>query len=168
VIDSPGEYEVGGIFVTAVWNVANRHQLNGADADVPPSLICTFAIDGVSICHLGQLEGPPSTELLESITPFDVLIIPPGGPGTLSGTEAAKIVSATSPKVVIPMEYAPNGREDGGDGIKSFLDEAGLEPGEPISSISLSRASLPDDKTETVLLQSRTKEKKPAGARSLP
>jgi L-ascorbate metabolism protein UlaG (beta-lactamase superfamily) len=170
VIDGPGEYEVGGVFVNAVRNVASTHQLNGADADAPPSLICTFAIDGVSICHLGRLESPPSTELVESITPFDVLIVPTGGGSGFSGAEAAKIVSATSPRVVIPMDYAPNGREqDSGDRTESFLEEAGLEAGEPVSVISLSRTSLPDD-TETVLLESRTraKGKKPAGARSLP
>ena len=162
VIDGPGEYEVGGIFVNAVWNGPN-----GRTDGAPPSLICTFAIDGVAICHLGQLEAPPSKELLEAITPVDVLIIPPGGRGKLSGVQAARIVSATSPKVVIPMEYAPGERENGGDGIDSFLREAGLEAGEPVSAISLSRTTLPDDKTETVLLESRTRQKKPAAARSL-
>ena len=163
-IDGPGEYEVGGIFVSAVWNGANDGGPHGAT----PSLICTFAIDGVAICHLGQLEAPPSKELLESITPVDVLIIPPGRRGSLSRAQAARIVSATSPKVVVPMEYASGEHENGGDGIESFLREAGLEAGDRRPSYKLSRRSnLPDDKTETVLLESRTRPKKPAGARSI-
>ncbi|MCY3802775.1 MAG: MBL fold metallo-hydrolase [Chloroflexi bacterium] len=162
VIDGPGEYEVGGIFVNAVWNGSNNGRTNGA----PPGLICTFAIDGVAICHLGQLEAPLSKELLELITPVDVLIIPPGGRGKLGRVQAARIVSATSPKVVIPMEYASGEHEDGG-GIDAFIREAGLEAGEPVNAVNLSRSNLPDDKTETVLLESRTRLKKPAGARSL-
>ena len=164
VINRPGEYEVGGIFVNAVWSGPDNDQPDGA----APSLICTFAVDGVSICHLGQLAAPPSKELLESITPFDVLIIPPGGRGKLSSAQAARIVSATSPKVVIPMEYAPSEHENGGDGIDSFLREAGLEAGAPVAAINLSRTTLPDDKTETVLLESRTRQKRPAAARSIP
>ena len=163
VIDGPGEYEVGGIFVNAVWNGQNNGQPDGA----LPSLICTFAIDGVAICHLGQLEAPPSKEILEAITPVDVLIIPPGGRDKLSGVQAARIVSATSPKVVIPMEYASGERENGDDGIDSFLREAGLEAADPVPAVSYSRTTLPDDKTETVILESRTRRKKPAGARSL-
>ena len=161
-IDGPGEYEVGGIFVNAVWDGINNGQTHGA----PPSLVCTFAIDGVAICHLGQLEAPLSKELLELITPVDVLIIPPGGRGKLGRVQAARIVSATSPKVVIPMEYTSGETENGG-GIDAFLREAGLEAGEPVNSVNLSRSNLPDDKTETVLLESRTRLKKPAGARSL-
>ena len=162
VIDGPGEYEVGGIFVNAIWDGAN----NGQTHDAPPSLVCTFAIDGVAICHLGQLEAPLSKELLELITPVDVLIIPPGGRGKLGRVQAARIVSATSPKVVIPMEYTSGERENGG-GIDAFIREAGLEAREPVNSVNLSRSNLPDDKTETVLLESRTRLKKPAGARSL-
>ncbi len=168
VIDGPGEYEIGGVFVNAVWNVPHSGRLNGADSGDLPGLICIFAIDAVAICHLGQLESPPSNELLEAITPFDVLIIPPGGRGRLSATEAAKIVSDTSPKIVIPMGYAPGRHDDGGDGIDSFIKEAGLVVGDTVSAFSPTRSNLPAGNTETVILESRTKEKKPAGARSLP
>ena len=162
-IDGPGEYEVGGIFVTAVWNSSTSRDMNGSDRTRPPSLICTFVVDGVVVCHLGQIEEPPSDQVLKSITPFDVLTIPPGGRGAFTRVEAAKLVATTSPKLVIPMAYGDGAASDD---VAAFLEEAGLEAQEPTSAITVTRSSLPEDKIETVILESRTKEKKPSGAKS--
>ena len=169
VIEGPGEYEVRGCFVRALWNVANDDLIRGAEENGPYGLVCNFVIDGVSICHLGQLETPLEAPLIEEISPLDILIMPPGGIGKLTDNEAAKIVSELSPKVVILMDYASNSSWDGdASQVSSFIEEAGLDPRESAPSLNLTAAGLPNDKTELVFLESRTKEKRPTGARSLP
>ena len=169
IIEGPGEYEIRGCFVRALWNVANDDLVRVAEGDGPRGLVFSFVMDGVSICHLGQLGMPLEAPVVEAISPVDILIMPPGGIGKLTDTEAAKILSDVSPKVVILMDYASNGSW-GGDAnqISSFLEEAGLDRREPVPSLSLTTTSLPGDKTELVFLESRTKEKRPTGARSLP
>ena len=67
------------------------------------------------------------------------------------------------------MDYASNSSWDGdASQVSSFIEEAGLDRREPVPSLSLTTTSLPGDKTELVFLESRTKEKRPTGARSLP
>ena len=83
--------------------------------------------------------------------------------GVFTREEAAKLVATTSPKLVIPMAYGDGAASED---IAAFLEEAGLEAQEPTSSITVTRSSLPEDKIETVILESRTKEKKSSGAMS--
>lgn len=161
-IEEPGEYEVGGIFVTAIVTSGSP---NGAAPGLS-NLISLFRIENVTVCHLGELEEPPSPELLEQITPLDVLLIPHGGKGRLTKREAAKLISACSPDIVIPMGYASDSPEDTDREIASLLEEAGLEKPEPLPALSVSRSSLLEDKTEVILLESKTKEKKPSAVKT--
>ncbi len=56
VIDSPGEYEIGGVFITAV-------QTNGKSKrspDEPRNILYVFDFNGLTVAHLGDLRRVPS------------------------------------------------------------------------------------------------------------
>ena len=64
-----------------------------------------FELDGVTVCHcgdLGQILQPDQRELLGSI---DVLIIPVGGLYTLGPYGAAAVTRALAPRYVVPCHY---------------------------------------------------------------
>lgn len=73
------------------------------------NLIFKFFIDGVTVCHLGDLGEPFTAELGSKIAPVDVLLIPVGGTYTLDGKQATAYVEYLRPKIVIPMHYKCRG-----------------------------------------------------------
>jgi L-ascorbate metabolism protein UlaG (beta-lactamase superfamily) len=67
--------------------------------------IFTFAVDGIRVCHLGDLGHPLSDKELAEIGPVDLLLIPVGGHFTIDPKEATRVADQIRPKVVIPMHF---------------------------------------------------------------
>ena len=102
IIDFPGEYEVGGV---SVFGTKTYHDtVNGKERG--SNLIFTILIDGITVCHLGDLAHPLTDEQLKNISAIDVLFLPVGGPNSIMGEEAVKLAHTVSPNYLIPMHYA--------------------------------------------------------------
>jgi len=101
IIDFPGEYEVGGISVFGIKTF--HYQVEGAERGI--NLVFKFLIDGLSICHLGDLAHQLDEKQLDAIGMIDVLFLPVGGPFSLMNDEAIKVANAISPSILIPMHY---------------------------------------------------------------
>ena len=67
-------------------------------------------IDGLSLCHMGDIGEECSENLAKELGEVDVLFIPVGGTYTVDSLGAKKYIDRLQPKVVIPMHYKP---EDG-------------------------------------------------------
>lgn len=67
--------------------------------------IFCFTVDGVNICHLGDLGHPLSPEQLTAIGEVDILLIPVGGYYTIDAAVATQTYHNLKPKVVIPMHF---------------------------------------------------------------
>jgi L-ascorbate metabolism protein UlaG (beta-lactamase superfamily) len=64
-------------------------------------------VDGIKICHLGDLGHELTDEQVKEIGPVDVLMIPVGGIYTLNGESAKKVVKQLKPRLyILPMHYA--------------------------------------------------------------
>ena len=124
-IDSPGEYEIEGVFVYGI--PAYHDKKNGTEK----GMITTFLVevDGFSLLHLGDVAHELSQEFLEELTRVDVLMIPVGGKYSLDSELAAKVVSSIEPGYVVPMHYATDDLTgiDGLDKVDKFLDEMGAD-----------------------------------------
>ncbi len=71
-----------------------------------PDTITVIKVDGLRICHLGDLgELQLTSKQIKSIGPIDVLMIPVGGYFTIDASQAAEIVTEIKPRVVIPRHY---------------------------------------------------------------
>lgn len=70
-----------------------------------PNLAWRAMVDGVSICHLGDIGHMPSEEQLVDMVPTDVLLCPVGGERSLDWEQANSIIGVINPMVVIPMHY---------------------------------------------------------------
>jgi L-ascorbate metabolism protein UlaG (beta-lactamase superfamily) len=63
-------------------------------------------VDGLRICHLGDLGHELSERQIQAIGEIDILMIPVGGIYTLNGTDAKKVVEQIKPKrLILPMHY---------------------------------------------------------------
>jgi L-ascorbate metabolism protein UlaG (beta-lactamase superfamily) len=146
----PGEYEYRDLLVTGVraFHDGERGQQRGEN------MIFAVEIDGVHVCHLGDLGHLLSEEQLAELGPIDVLLVPVGGNFTISPAEAAEVVAQVSPKIVIPMHFAVDGASADLLGPERFLHE--LAVSEPIRQPKavVHASSLPDE-SQVVLLEAR-------------
>lgn len=69
------------------------------------NVIFKFRLDGIDVCHLGDLGEACSPELIELILPVNVLLIPVGGNYTIDAEMAKEYVDRIMPDVVVPMHY---------------------------------------------------------------
>ena len=101
IVDTPGATKVKGIDFKGF---ASYHD-EAAGKQRGPNIILCFTLDGMRICHLGdlghQLEGSKTAE----IGKVDILLIPVGGLFTIDAKVATTVCEALNPKVVIPMHY---------------------------------------------------------------
>jgi L-ascorbate metabolism protein UlaG (beta-lactamase superfamily) len=146
----PGEYEYRDLLVTGVraFHDGERGQQRGEN------MIFAVEIDGVHVCHLGDLGHLLSEEQLAELGPIDVLLVPVGGNFTISPAEAAEVVAQVSPKIVIPMHFAVDGASADLLGPERFLHE--LAVSEPIRQPKavVHASSLPEE-SQVVLLEAR-------------
>lgn len=64
-----------------------------------------LTIDGMHVCHAGDLGQQLTAVHLEALGPIDVLILPVGGFYTLDAEGAERVTQQVRPKVVIPCHY---------------------------------------------------------------
>jgi len=81
------------------------------------NIVNTITVDGVKICHMGDVGEPCSAEILAKIGKVDVLLLPVGGTYTVDAVEAKRYVERIAPKIAIPMHYRPD------DGKLDITDE---------------------------------------------
>jgi L-ascorbate metabolism protein UlaG (beta-lactamase superfamily) len=70
-----------------------------------PNTIFCFTLDGVNICHLGDLGHVLSEQEARQIGSVDVLLMPVGGVYTIDPTQAAQTAQEINPKIIIPMHF---------------------------------------------------------------
>ncbi len=73
------------------------------------NIIFYFEVDGMRVCHLGDLGHQLGDKEVAELGKVDVLLIPVGGFFTIDASVATEVCSKLTPKVVIPMHYK-NGR----------------------------------------------------------
>ncbi|MDQ7821765.1 MAG: MBL fold metallo-hydrolase [Candidatus Eremiobacteraeota bacterium] len=69
------------------------------------NIVYCLTMDGIRVCHLGDLGHILTDEQVREIGPVDVLLIPVGGHHTIDGKAAKEVTSQLAPKIVIPMHY---------------------------------------------------------------
>jgi L-ascorbate metabolism protein UlaG (beta-lactamase superfamily) len=151
VVTEAGEYEVGGV---SVFGVQTFHDDNGG-IERGINQIFTILVDGVRICHLGDLGHELTTAQLEEIGSVDVLLCPVGGTFTIDPELAVKTIRAIEPGIVIPMHFKTDKHNSDVFGdlktLEAFLKVYGVSP-TAIPKLDLaSKASLPEE-TELVVL----------------
>ncbi len=148
VFDKPGEYEVGGVVITAVSSFHDNSE--GQERGV--NNIFHLLFEGLDIVHLGDLgQAKLTEEQINEIGQTDILMIPVGGVYTINAEAASDIVSQLEPKIIIPMHYKIEGLKFELDGVDKFLKEMGAEGAVPLPKLSISKDKLPEEPQTVVL-----------------
>ena len=110
----PGEFEIGGVSILGLA--------------AGETTVMRVAVDDVRVVVAGRLRRQLTEEEIDSLGHVDVLVIPVGGGDALGAIDAAKLVNAVEPSIVVPARY---GSGDGGeyDPVGKFAKEMGLAEG---------------------------------------
>jgi L-ascorbate metabolism protein UlaG (beta-lactamase superfamily) len=69
------------------------------------NIIFCFEVDGIKVCHLGDLGHLLDDKQLAEIGSVDIVLIPVGGFFTIDARAASQVCDQLKPKVIIPMHY---------------------------------------------------------------
>ena len=69
------------------------------------NIIFCFEVDGIRVCHLGDLGHPLSDKQVAELGSADILLIPVGGNYTIDAKVATEVCGKLAPKVILPMHY---------------------------------------------------------------
>jgi L-ascorbate metabolism protein UlaG (beta-lactamase superfamily) len=145
VARSPGEYEVGGVFINGIA----MHTIT--EDVVLPNVAYRIQYGALRVLHLGDLARVPDQQALEDLLDVNVLLIPVGGGAGLKANVAAEVVSLIEPNYIIPMHYALPGLAVELDPVDKFLKEMGVTKVQEEDVLKLTVANLPEQPQVIVL-----------------
>lgn len=100
-LDKAGNYHIGGIHIDgfACFHDDQAGALRG------PNVLFTYQMDGLRVCHLGDLGHQLDSTSIRRIGRVDVLLLPVGGTFTLDAERAWELAQVMMPRLIIPMHY---------------------------------------------------------------
>ncbi len=156
-LTGPGEYEIGGVFITGIPTAqpAEGGKKKKGGAETKANTVFLFDYDGLTVCHLGDLDHVPSQAQIEALGAVNVALVPVGGGGGLNAAQAAEVISLIEPSIVVPMHYRTESGSHELEPVSKFLKEMGLGASKPEPLLKVTRGSLPEE-THVVLLEAKT------------
>ncbi|WP_040952781.1 MBL fold metallo-hydrolase [Gorillibacterium massiliense] len=101
LVNQPKEYTVSDVQIKGVKTFHDKE--NGAKRG--ENIVFVIQMDGLTICHCGDLGHLLTEAQLAGIGKVDVLLVPAGGRMVLGGEDAARVVKQLQPAVTVPMHY---------------------------------------------------------------
>jgi L-ascorbate metabolism protein UlaG (beta-lactamase superfamily) len=147
VISGPGEYEIGGVFITGIGMAPRDSKKNGSKANT----LYVFDFEGLTIAHLGDLSFVPTQPQIEDLGAVDIALVPVGGGGALGASEAAEVVSLIEPSIVVPMNFRTGKQEVKLSPVTRFLSEMGISKAEPVPVLKAVKSGLSEETVVVVL-----------------
>jgi L-ascorbate metabolism protein UlaG (beta-lactamase superfamily) len=117
VVNRAGRSEAKGIEFNGI---ASYHDEAGGSLRGDNIIFC-FEMDGVKVCHLGDLGHRLDDKQLKEIGSVDVLLIPVGGVYTIDAKVATEVCEQLKPRVIIPIHYKTERGLAGISGVEGFL-----------------------------------------------
>ena len=118
---STGEHEAAGIKIKGIKTYHDTSQGKERGSNV----VFVIDIDGIKVCHLGDLGHTISREEAGAIGKVDVLLIPVGGFFTIGPKEAVEVMKSLEPSVTIPMHFKTDALDFPIKPVEDFLSLAG-------------------------------------------
>jgi len=145
VLRGPGEYEVGGVFITGVA----MHDVETGRMNVA----YLMDYDNLTVLHLGDLAHVPNQSIVEKLGQVNVLLLPVGGGNGLRAAQAAEVVALIEPYFVVPMHYGVPGLAMELDTVDKFLKAMGVTKAHESDILKVSASDVLEQPQIVVLSQ---------------
>jgi L-ascorbate metabolism protein UlaG (beta-lactamase superfamily) len=147
-VRTPGKRSVHGIEFNGI---ATFHDTSSGK-ERGENIIFSFTVDGITICHLGDLGHVLSQNEVEAIGAVDLLLTPVGGFYTIDSKAATEVARQLNPSVIIPMHFKTGKCEFPITPVDEFTEGKAKVKVMNSSEISLEKGELPKE-TEIIVLQ---------------
>ena len=134
---------VKGITIRAI---PTAHDEKGGSERGRNNIYC-FEVDGIRVCHLGDLGHLLTDNQVADIGKVNVLLIPVGGFFTIDARTAQKVSEQIGAPVIIPMHYKTERFNLPISGLKGFLKDKDNVIRVGSSEVTLNLAELPTSPT---------------------
>jgi len=111
-----------------------------------------FVVDGVKVCHLGDLGHPLNDKQVAELGSVDILLIPVGGFFTIDAKVASRLCDRLKPKVIIPMHFKNDRCAFPLAGVDEFLHGKEGVSRPDTSEVEFKQGELPTT-TKTIVLK---------------
>ncbi len=108
------------------------------------NIIFCFEVDGVKVCHLGDLGHRLDDKQKAEIGSVDILLIPVGGYYTIDAKTATEVCDQLEPGVIIPMHYRTDKGLPNIAGVEEFLRGKARVKWLDTSQVEFKAGGLPD------------------------
>ena len=105
--------------------------------------IFCFELDGLRVCHLGDLGHLLDNRQVREIGSVDILLIPVGGYFTIDAKVATQVCNQLKPRVIIPMHYKTEKGIPGIFGVDEFIKGKTNVTRRDLSEVEFKRGELP-------------------------
>jgi L-ascorbate metabolism protein UlaG (beta-lactamase superfamily) len=139
LVKGPGEYEISDVLIIGVATFHDTEEGRKRGKNT----VYLLEVDGISVCHLGDLGHLLSDEQVEEIGRVDVLLLPVGGVSTIDAAMAAEVIRQLEPRAVIPMHYKTPAINRELEPVSKFLKEMGMEQVDSQPKLNISKSNLP-------------------------
>jgi L-ascorbate metabolism protein UlaG (beta-lactamase superfamily) len=145
IFRTPGEYEVGGVFVTGLPVFSQTEQ--GWQKDV----VFVYGFERLTVCHLGRSGYLLTRSQVEALKGVDLLLVPIDGQVFRSFAEQ-DVLTLFEPSIVIPMHYDLTRIAHDRVSLSRFLKTMGADDITSHEVFKIRAGNLPDD-LQIVLLK---------------
>lgn len=121
LFNKPGHYHEKGIDITGIESY--HDDVKGAKRG--SNIIYCFDLDGMKICHCGDLGHILEEKQIQELGKVDILLVPVGGTFTLDYLGAVAVMNQLKPAITIPMHFKTELLTFNIDGVNRFLTAAG-------------------------------------------
>jgi len=153
VIAGPGEYEIKGVSVTGISVFHDDEQ----GKERGKNTIYAIDIDGLRVCHMGDLGHKLNDKQLDLLDGIDVLMMPVGGFYTVDPKQAAAMIKQISPIVLLPMHFKDKGMKASFDKLITLDKFLQMMDGDgnvvKESKLSLKKTELTEEEMKIVILE---------------
>lgn len=149
MVTGPGEYEVGGVFITGIQT--GEHKAPEDLENQEQNTLYVFDFNALTVVHVGDLHRILTQAEIEAIGTVNVAFIPIGSQRGLSTARAAEVINQLEPNLVIPMHYADPADRIPLDALGKFLKEMGLSEVEKQPSLKVTSSTLSEETRVVVL-----------------
>ena len=154
IIRGEGCVDLDGVTITGIKTFHDGTE----GAERGENVVYKFRMDGMDICHMGDIGEDCSAELIEMLLPVNILLIPIGGNYTIDAERAKEYVDRIMPDVVIPMHYKSKHLTIDLEKAQAFLDMFDEENVDVCRKdvLEFTREDLTEESTKIILME-RTK-----------
>ena len=135
-----------------VKGIPTYHDNVGGNQRGKNTIFC-FEMDGIRVCHLGDLGHQLSDKQVAEIGRVDILLVPVGGFYTIDANVATVVCNQLTPKVIIPMHYATDKCRFPIASVDEFLRGQGNIGRPDASEVEFKKGELPAG-TQIIVLKS--------------